>query len=79
MNKVTKLHNSAPMLVKVGSLYEIGGEHYILAQFNNKFFLTNLRTGSTYAGCQNSIEEAFGDEFTEFTMVNEPIVLTPEN
>lgn len=79
MNQITNLNIKKPITPNVGGIYKSAGEYYILGQFGGKFFLTNLKSGSTYDGVRDSIDEAFGEDFSKFKVVTEAIVLTPEN
>jgi len=50
---------------------------YILGEFDNKFFLVNLESGSTYNGFKKTKEELFANTFGEFKKIKHPITLTP--
>lgn len=78
MNEITELNKEPSLPIKVGNLYKTDDKYYILSQYSKKFFLVNLSSGSTFSGFAESPELAFGTYSKDFSLVNEPIVLTPQ-
>lgn len=77
MNEVIKIKSSTQKPTE-GQIYENDVGIYLLGRFENKYFLVNLETGSTWNGFKDNIDMFFLEqEEGSFRLISEPIKLTP--
>jgi hypothetical protein len=90
MNKVTPLNKESVKSADTVSLGQIYSRvrpkdgqvrYYIVAKSDRGFYLICLEDGDRWSSCATNINEVFGliGKWSDFTLVTDPIVLTPKS